>query len=148
MWQHMRNTRYFLRLLTAPHISQRLYSLPQEQRYEAASTVYGPHTLSAYIQEFSNLALALATVSNYHTCTMCFTHTHARTRTCMHSHTLTHTHAHARTHHRGNLYLRALLPLTTYPNNCHSCHLSFMMEYLLAKIMETFMKTSHHNTPW
>eukprot|EP00051_Salpingoeca_urceolata_P032023 m.13961 g.13961 ORF g.13961 m.13961 type:complete len:707 (-) comp4705_c0_seq1:85-2205(-) len=30
------------------------------QRYEAASTLYGPHTLSAYIQEFSMLARAMA----------------------------------------------------------------------------------------
>lgn len=29
------------------------------QRYEAASTLYGPHTLSAYIQEFQKLANAL-----------------------------------------------------------------------------------------
>jgi len=28
----------------------------QAQRYEAASTLYGPHTLSAYIQEFSRLS--------------------------------------------------------------------------------------------
>ncbi|PNI88525.1 ASAH2 isoform 5, partial [Pan troglodytes] len=31
------------------------------QRYEAASTIYGPHTLSAYIQLFRNLAKAIAT---------------------------------------------------------------------------------------
>ncbi|KAK0583605.1 hypothetical protein LWI29_000120 [Acer saccharum] len=31
----------------------------QVQRYEGASTLYGPHTLSAYIQEFKKLALAL-----------------------------------------------------------------------------------------
>ena len=44
-----------------------LYPLPlQEQRYEAASTVYGPHTLSAYLQEFSTLAKALATVRAYY----------------------------------------------------------------------------------
>ncbi|KAI5066226.1 hypothetical protein GOP47_0018850 [Adiantum capillus-veneris] len=30
------------------------------QRYEGASTLYGPHTLSAYIQEFQKLAAALA----------------------------------------------------------------------------------------
>lgn len=30
------------------------------QRYEGASTLYGPHTLSAYIQEFKKLATALA----------------------------------------------------------------------------------------
>ncbi|CAN0871835.1 Neutral ceramidase 2 [Linum grandiflorum] len=32
----------------------------QHQRYEAASTLYGPHTLSAYIQEFNKLATQLA----------------------------------------------------------------------------------------
>ncbi|KAJ9186381.1 hypothetical protein P3X46_001959 [Hevea brasiliensis] len=31
-----------------------------QQRYEGASTLYGPHTLSAYIQEFNKLAEALA----------------------------------------------------------------------------------------
>ncbi|KAH9307351.1 hypothetical protein KI387_035262 [Taxus chinensis] len=31
----------------------------QIQRYEGASTLYGPHTLSAYIQEFKKLALAM-----------------------------------------------------------------------------------------
>ncbi|KAK3010899.1 hypothetical protein RJ639_012623 [Escallonia herrerae] len=31
----------------------------QMQRYEGASTLYGPHTLSAYIQEFKKLATAL-----------------------------------------------------------------------------------------
>ncbi|XP_068645207.1 neutral ceramidase-like [Aristolochia californica] len=33
----------------------------QQQRHEAASTLYGPHTLSAYIQEFKKLATAMAT---------------------------------------------------------------------------------------
>ncbi|KAK4481366.1 hypothetical protein RD792_012253 [Penstemon davidsonii] len=32
----------------------------KQQRYEAASTLYGPHTLSAYIQEFKKLAQSLA----------------------------------------------------------------------------------------
>ncbi|KAH7567060.1 hypothetical protein JRO89_XS07G0011600 [Xanthoceras sorbifolium] len=32
----------------------------KHQRYEAASTLYGPHTLSAYIQEFNILAKAMA----------------------------------------------------------------------------------------
>lgn len=32
----------------------------QVQRYEGASTLYGPHTLSAYIQEFTKLATAMA----------------------------------------------------------------------------------------
>lgn len=36
----------------------------QVQRYEAASTIYGPHTLSAYIQLFRVLAKAIATVIN------------------------------------------------------------------------------------
>nr|GMD46635.1 neutral ceramidase-like [Ipomoea batatas] len=35
-----------------------------QQRYEGASTLYGPHTLSAYIQEFNKLAKALATGHN------------------------------------------------------------------------------------
>ncbi|KAL5991596.1 hypothetical protein ACLOJK_012505 [Asimina triloba] len=33
----------------------------QIQRYEGGSTLYGPHTLSAYIQEFKKLATALVT---------------------------------------------------------------------------------------
>ncbi|KAM7463996.1 hypothetical protein LguiA_032117 [Lonicera macranthoides] len=33
----------------------------QVQRYEGASTLYGPHTLSAYIQEFKKLASSLIT---------------------------------------------------------------------------------------
>ncbi|CAN1322842.1 Neutral ceramidase 2 [Linum perenne] len=36
----------------------------QHQRYEAASTLYGPHTLSAYIQEFNKLATQLAKGEN------------------------------------------------------------------------------------
>lgn len=32
----------------------------QEQRYEGASTIYGPHTLQAYIQIFKELAVAIA----------------------------------------------------------------------------------------
>lgn len=36
------------------------YEEYKQQRYEAASTLYGPHTLSAYIQEFKKLAQALA----------------------------------------------------------------------------------------
>ncbi|KAG4969890.1 hypothetical protein JHK82_035585 [Glycine max] len=36
----------------------------QQQRYEAASTLYGPHTLSAYIQEFKKLAQAMAEGEN------------------------------------------------------------------------------------
>ncbi|GLJ23882.1 hypothetical protein SUGI_0453800 [Cryptomeria japonica] len=34
------------------------------QRYEGASTLYGPHTLSAYIQEFKKLALAMVNGDN------------------------------------------------------------------------------------
>lgn len=36
------------------------YEEYQVQRYEAASTIYGPHTLSAYIQSFRGLAKAIA----------------------------------------------------------------------------------------
>ncbi|XP_072522781.1 neutral ceramidase [Salminus brasiliensis] len=36
------------------------YEEYQVQRYEAASTIYGPHTLSAYIQHFRGLARAIA----------------------------------------------------------------------------------------
>ncbi|XP_020676863.1 neutral ceramidase 2 [Dendrobium catenatum] len=38
----------------------------QIQRYEGASTLYGPHTLNAYIQEFRKLASALLTDQNLH----------------------------------------------------------------------------------
>jgi len=37
------------------------YEEYQEQRYEAASTVYGPYTLDAYLQKFNIMAKALAT---------------------------------------------------------------------------------------
>uniref|UniRef100_A0A8C8R4K5 Neutral ceramidase n=1 Tax=Pelusios castaneus TaxID=367368 RepID=A0A8C8R4K5_9SAUR len=37
------------------------YEEYQVQRYEAASTIYGPHTLSAYIQLFRELARGIAT---------------------------------------------------------------------------------------
>ncbi|NWR89734.1 ASAH2 ceramidase, partial [Furnarius figulus] len=37
------------------------YEEYQVQRYEAASTIYGPHTLSAYIQLYRGLARAIAT---------------------------------------------------------------------------------------
>lgn len=33
----------------------------QAQRYEGASTLYGPHTHAAYMQEFDKLAVAIAT---------------------------------------------------------------------------------------
>lgn len=36
------------------------YEEYQAQRYEAASTIYGPHQLNAYIQEFSRLAEGMA----------------------------------------------------------------------------------------
>ena len=35
----------------------------QHQRYEAASTLYGPHTLRAYQQQFAYLTQSLITVS-------------------------------------------------------------------------------------
>ncbi|EPQ13769.1 Neutral ceramidase [Myotis brandtii] len=41
------------------------YEEYQVQRYEAASTIYGPHTLSAYIQLYRGLAKAIATVQRY-----------------------------------------------------------------------------------
>lgn len=34
----------------------------QNQRYEAGSTIYGPHTLSAYINIFNKLATAMVQV--------------------------------------------------------------------------------------
>ena len=34
------------------------------QRYEGASTIYGPYTLPAYIQEFNKLAVAMAKVKS------------------------------------------------------------------------------------
>lgn len=34
----------------------------QVQRYEGASTIYGPHTLSAYLQKYRGLARAIAQV--------------------------------------------------------------------------------------
>ncbi|CAL0307334.1 unnamed protein product [Lupinus luteus] len=40
------------------------YEEYQVQRYEGASTLYGPHTLSAYIQEFKKLAKALISDQN------------------------------------------------------------------------------------
>ena len=38
------------------------------QRYEGASTIYGPYTLPAFIQEFNKLAVALAQVCGYMAC--------------------------------------------------------------------------------
>ena len=35
------------------------YEEYQKQRYEAASTIYGPHTLSAYIQQYSLMVGAM-----------------------------------------------------------------------------------------
>lgn len=35
------------------------------QRYEGASTIYGPHTLSAYVQHFRGLAKAIAEARTY-----------------------------------------------------------------------------------
>ncbi|KAF5190568.1 Neutral ceramidase [Thalictrum thalictroides] len=42
------------------------YEEYKQQRYEASSTLYGPHTLSAYIQEFNKLALAIAKGATLH----------------------------------------------------------------------------------
>ncbi|KAH0623596.1 hypothetical protein JD844_006519 [Phrynosoma platyrhinos] len=56
-------------------LSQRLFLmsnpfLTSVQRYEAASTIFGPHTLSAYIQLFRGLAKAIAEViKRYFCCT-------------------------------------------------------------------------------
>ena len=36
--------------------------IPQKQRYEGASTIYGPHTHEAYLNEFSQVSEALAQV--------------------------------------------------------------------------------------
>ena len=47
-------------MLTIPCIKH--LASTQVQRYEGASTVYGPYTLVAYQQEFSKLAAALANV--------------------------------------------------------------------------------------
>eukprot|EP00064_Thunnus_orientalis_P019187 superscaffoldBa00004687_g19302 len=38
------------------------YEEYQLQRYEGASTIYGPHTLSAYLQKYRGLARAIAQV--------------------------------------------------------------------------------------
>ncbi len=38
------------------------YEEYQVQRYEGASTIFGPHTLSAYQQLFAQLAQAIVTV--------------------------------------------------------------------------------------
>lgn len=79
-----------MRLHTWPWMLLTLfYPLPlQEQRYEAASTVYGPHTLSAYLQEFSTLAKALATVRAHYIGLTCIS-VHTRTHTCT-MHTTSH----------------------------------------------------------
>lgn len=37
------------------------YEEYQVQRYEGASTIYGPHTLQAYVQQFSKLAGSICT---------------------------------------------------------------------------------------
>lgn len=43
----------------------------QIQRYEGASTIYGPHTLEAFIQEFNKLADALAKVQYTYVVMLC-----------------------------------------------------------------------------
>ena len=47
------------------------------QRYEGASTIYGPYTLPGYIQEFNKLAVALAKVSQHLICFNSNINTHA-----------------------------------------------------------------------
>ena len=42
------------------------YNSMQHQRYEGASTAYGPHTLAAYNKKFGQLAKKLAKVSSQH----------------------------------------------------------------------------------
>ena len=49
-------------------VSNSALPLLQAQRYEAASTIYGPHTLSAYIQLYRVLAKAIATVIKHCVC--------------------------------------------------------------------------------
>jgi neutral ceramidase len=49
-------------LITKGPIDTEEYCFLQIQRYEGASTIYGPHTLSAYIQKFRGLAKAIAEV--------------------------------------------------------------------------------------
>jgi len=52
------------------------------QRYEGASTIYGPYTLPAFIQEFNKLAVALAQVCGYiHLCA-CAHRAHMRACMC------------------------------------------------------------------
>lgn len=43
----------------------------QVQRYEGASTDYGPYTLDAYLQEFGKLAVLLAKVCNQSIIVVC-----------------------------------------------------------------------------
>ena len=38
------------------------YEEYQKQRYEGASTIYGPHTLKAYLQQYANLTQKLLNV--------------------------------------------------------------------------------------
>jgi hypothetical protein len=40
-----------------------LYYFVQVQRYEGASTIYGPHTLTLYLNQYHKLASALARAS-------------------------------------------------------------------------------------
>ena len=41
------------------------YEEYQKQRYEGASTIYGPHTLRAYLQQYAYLTEKLLNVSYY-----------------------------------------------------------------------------------
>jgi len=48
------------------HTLTNYIATPEEysiQRYEGVSTIYGPYTLPAYIQEYNKLAVALAKAS-------------------------------------------------------------------------------------
>ena len=46
------------------------YEEYQKQRYEGASTIYGPHTLKAYLQQYANLTEKLLNVRML-ICNMC-----------------------------------------------------------------------------
>lgn len=42
----------------------------QIQRYEGASTIYGPHTLTIYLRQYQELVQAAIRVSKYKTCAL------------------------------------------------------------------------------
>jgi hypothetical protein len=45
-------------------IIKSLFLILQVQRYEGASTIYGPHTLTIYLSQYRKLASALVKASN------------------------------------------------------------------------------------